>query len=110
SQRATLDAGQDRVVIDGGDADGARGDVAQVVAGRAVVHLEADRARGGAGVVAAVEIGHRTQRGLVVGHSGGAGEGQHSRAGVVTARDAVLISEAQHVLATGETGRDGDGS
>src|SRR5206468_772551 len=79
-----------------------------VVGGGAVVDLVADGAGGGGGIVAGVEVGHRAQGGLVLGHGGRTAEGQHAGGGVVAAGDAVLVGEAQDVLAGDEVGGDRD--
>ena len=54
----------------------------------------------------AVRVGHRPQRGLVVGDRRAAGQRQHARRGVERAGDAVLRREAEDVLAGDEVAGD----
>ena len=60
--------------------------------------VRASRAR----IVAAVEIADRAQRGLVVGDRARSGQRQHAGRRIPAAADAVLVGEAEHVLAGGE--------
>ena len=106
---AGRDAAQDRGVIDGGDGNVSGRDVAQIAAGRAVIDLEADRATKWVWTIAAIEVGHRSQRRLVVGQCGGTREGHDARRRIVAARDAVLVCETEHVLGAGKSSGDRDG-
>ena len=88
------------------DLHAGRDDIAGIVCRGAVVHLVADCPGRCRRVVAAVEVGHRTQGRLVVGHARLAAQGQHAGGAVVAAGDPVLVGEAQHVLAGGKVAAD----
>ena len=89
---------RDRGVVDRRDVDGVGlGDAV----GGAVIGDDGDGAGEAGGILAVVEVGDRVQRGLVVRDAGRAVQGQGAGAGIERAGDAVLGSEAEHVLAVG---------
>ena len=92
-------------VIDTGNRDVSRGRRARI---RAVVRDKSDRASDGAGMVAGVSVGDRTQGGLVIGNRIDSGQREHAGCGVVAASDRRGIGERQHVLTSRKTTRDGD--
>ncbi len=55
-------------------------------------------------IVAAVGVGHRSQRRLVVSDCRRTGQCQHARAAVVVAGDSELVRECEGVLSTHEAG------
>src|SRR5581483_10131724 len=107
SQRCSLNASQHGGIIHSGDGDGSRGDITEVIAGRAVVDLEGDGADRGRGIVAGVLVLHGAESCLVVGQGGGAAESQH--AGIEIAGDAELVGKAQHIFTAGEVRTNGNG-
>src|SRR5690606_6817911 len=98
--------GHDRCIVDSGDGDAPGSSRA---GSRAIADREADGARTGAGVVAAVAVGDAAQRGLVLGDGGCAGQGQRAGGGIPAAGDAILVGEAQRVLAIGVVAGDLNG-
>src|SRR5205085_11199005 len=67
--------------------------------GGAVIGDDRDRARRARRIVAGVDVSDRGQRGLVVRDTGRAGQSKRAGGGIERAGDAVLVGEAEDVLA-----------
>ena len=94
----------DRRIVDRGDGDGPCSRQLLFSAPSLTTNetVRAKRAR----IVAAVEIADRAQRGLVVGNRAAAAQRQHAGRRIPAAADAVLVGEAEHVLAGDEIADD----
>ena len=103
--RGIGDGGQRRLIVHRGDVDCAR----VRARGRPVVRRESHGPLQCRRSIARIRVSDRAEGRLVSGHGRGAREGEHPGTGVVTARDAALIGEAEHVLAARKIARDRHG-